>query len=385
MGLDSLNELRKAIDEKDRAIVKLFCERMATAAEIAKYKKENGRAVYDPVREREKLTSVEKMAGDEMGNYTKQLYSLMFDLSRSYQNRLITAEKTVLYRRILKAIDETPKLFPKSPTVACQGTEGAYSTIAAEKFFSSPSIEYVKTFSDVVHAVDTGYVKYGILPIENSTAGEVSAVYSLLENNDVFITRETRVKIDHNLLVNPGVLLSDVKEIISHEQAINQCRKFIDSLGREIKITFAANTAVAAKYVKDSERKDIAALSSIRCASLYGLDPIARDVQNSDNNHTRFICISKDIEIYPGSDRTRIIIVTSNTPGALFKVLSKFNALGINLTSLMAKPIEGRDFEFKFFLEFDTSIYSEEFADLMQTLDDSCDKFKYLGSYREII
>ena len=383
MDKSKLNKLREDIDKIDRELVELFCRRMETASGIAEYKRESGMAVYDPIREREKLAAVANMAEDGMDSYIKQIYSLLFEVSRDYQSKLL-GRSTDLYNKINDAIANTPNLFPQSPRVACQGTEGAYSMTAAEKLFKTPQIEYVKTFADVVRAVETGYVKYGVLPIENSTAGEVSAVLKLLESHDVYIVRAARCKIEHNALVNPGVKLSDIKEVISHEQAINQCSKFIESLGN-VKITYAANTAVAAKYVHDSGRNDICAISSKHCANLYGLSAIERDVQNTDNNYTRFVCISKNIEIYPGSDKTTVMLITNNTPGSLYRVLSRFNALGINLTSIVSRPIEGRDFEFRFFFDFDTSIYAEEFANLMQTLDGCCEVFHYLGSYREII
>ena len=383
MDKSKLNELRENIDKIDRQLVELFCERMKTASDIAEYKRETGMPVFDPVREREKLTTVAGMADDGMDNYIKQIYSLLFEVSRDYQNKLI-GHNTELYNKINEAIANTPNLFPQSPRVACQGTEGAYSMVAAQKLFKSPDIVYVKTFADVIRAVESGYVKYGVLPVENSTAGEVNAVLKLLKNQNIYIVRAARCKIEHNALVNPGVKLSDIKEVISHEQAINQCSKFIESLGN-VKVTYAANTALAAKYVHDSGRTDICAISSKHCANLYGLTAVQLDVHNTDNNYTRFICVSKNIEIYPGSDKTTVRLVTSNTPGALYRVLSRFNALGINLTSIISEPIEGRDFEFSFFFDFDTSIYAEEFANLMQTLDGCCEVFHYLGSYREII
>ncbi len=382
MNNEKLLAHRDEIDQIDRQLVELFRQRMQVAGAIAAYKKEAGMAVYDPVREREKLRSVTELADDDMKNYIRQIYSLLFEVSRDHQSRLL-GKSTRLYEEIGTAIETTPRLFPTSAHVACQGIEGAYSMEAALKLFKDPQITYVKTFSDVIRAVETGYVKYGVLPIENSTAGSVTGVYKALELANVHIVRAVRCKIEHSLLVNPGTTLADVREIVSHEQAINQCSKYIEALGSGVKITYAANTAVAARMVRDSGRKDIAAISSRHCAALYGLECLSRDIQNTDNNYTRFLCISKGIEIYPGADKTTVMIVTGNTPGALYQVLSRFNALGINLTSLLSRPIEGRDFEFRFFFDFDTSVYSDEFAHLMQTLDDVCEEFRYLGSYRE--
>lgn len=382
-----LLEYRKEIDAIDAQLVELVDKRMQTAAKIADYKREVGMPVFDSAREREKLTTVDKMAGEEFGSYVRQLYSLLFELTRDYENKLI-GQSSELYNQISTAITSTPQLFPETARVACQGIEGANSMAAAEKLFKHPDIEYVKEFGDVVRAVESGYVRYGVLPIENSTAGIVSATYKLLEGHDVYAVRSVRCKIEHSLLANPGVKLSDIREVISHEQAVHQCGKYLSNLGtpeNPVKITYAANTAVAAKYIRDSGRTDIAAISSHCCSSLYELDTLARDIQDTDNNYTRFICISKNIEIYPGADRTSMMLVTCNTPGALYKVLSRFYALGINLSNLVARPIEGRDFEFRFFCDFDTSIYSDSFASLMQTIADTCEEFRYLGSYREMV
>lgn len=380
---DILLGYRNEIDEVDSKLIELLEERMKIAAKVADYKRSSGMPVFDAVREREKLNNVASTASEDMSGYTRQMFSLILELSKDYQNKLI-GQKNDLYNKIKSAIETTPNLFPEKARVACQGTEGANSMAAAEKLFKSPEIEYVKEFEDVIRAVESGYVKYGVLPIENSTAGSVTAVYKLLEKHNVYVVRSVRCKIEHSLLAAPGVKLENIREIISHEQAINQCGSFIESLPG-VKVTYAANTAVAARFVRDSGRKDIAAISSRSCANLYNLDILARNIQNSDSNYTRFLCISKNIEIFPGADKTSIMLVTTNTPGALYKVLSKFFALGINLTQLISRPIEGSDFEFRFFMDFDTSVYSESFASLMQSLDDSCDEFRYLGSYREII
>jgi len=383
MDKSKLLACRSEIDAIDEKLVDLIKQRMEVSEQIALFKKENGLPVFDSAREREKLTVLSKMAGEDNATYVRQLYSLLFELSRDRQNKLL-ATSSELYDSICHAIESTPQLFPEAARVACQGTEGAYSMMAAEKIFKQPDIEYVKTFEDVIRAVRSGYVRYGVLPVENSTAGIVGGVYKLLEKHDVYAVRSVRCKIEHSLLACPGVKLEEIKEVISHEQAVNQCGHFLSTLPG-VKITYAANTAVAAKTVRESGRRDLAAISSHPCAALYGLDTLARDIHDTDNNYTRFLCIAKDVEIYPGSDRTSVMLVTGNTPGALYKVLSRFYALGINLTNLVARPIEGRDFEFRFFCDFDTSVYSDAFADLMQTIADTCDQFRYLGSYREIV
>ena len=378
-----LNELRNQIDKVDNQLVELFVERMNLSAQIADYKKENKLPIYVPTREREKLQDVAKQAGPEMDNYTRVLYSMIFELSRSYQSKR-NLESTPLHEKIVDSIENTPKLFPQTPMVACQGVEGAYAQIACEKMFKSPFIMYFKNFEGIFNAIDKGLCQYGILPIENSTAGSVKKVYDLMIHHNFSIIRTFRLKVDHHLLANPGAKLSDITEIYSHEQAINQCSEFLNTLNG-IKIIPVENTAVAAKLVADSGRNDVAAISSHSCEELYNLVCLADSIQDKGNNRTRFICISKNLEIYPGSDKTSIMMVLSHKPGALYKVLARMYVLGINVIKLESRPIPDRDFEFMFYFDLETSIYSEEFVQLMCELDDLCEEFKYLGSYTEVV
>ncbi len=378
-----LKELRVEIDKIDEELVRLFTARMNVSAQVAEYKRQNNLPIFHPGREREILQKVAQMAGPEMGNYTRVLYSMLFELSRSYQSKR-TNNTSALFDGISLSIDNTPKLFPQSPLVACQGVEGAYSQIACEKIFKSPSILYFKNFEAVFSAIDQGMCQYGILPIENSTAGSVTKVYDLMIRHNFSIVRTFRMKIDHNLLANPSSSLSDIRTIYSHEQAIGQCGDFLHSLPG-INVIPVANTALAAEMVAQSGRKDAAALSSRFCAELYGLNCLAASVQDKGNNHTRFICISKNLEIYPGADKTSIMMILPHKPGALYKVLARLYTLGINVTKLESRPIPDREFEFMFYFDLETSIYSEEFIQLMCELDDLCEEFKYLGSYTEVV
>ncbi|MBQ4066602.1 MAG: chorismate mutase [Clostridia bacterium] len=377
-----LNDLRTEIDEIDRQIVDLFCKRMEVSVKVSQYKIENGLPVLDANRERKKLAKISEMAGEDMASYARTLYNTIFDMSRAEQEKYMhptspTAEK------IKRAIDSTPKMFPEYATVACQGVEGAYSQIAAEKLFKVPDIEYYPDFQAVFKAVKDGRCQYGVLPLENSTAGSVNLVYDLMMEYNFSVVRSTRVHIDHQLLAKKGTRLEDIKEVFSHPQAISQSADFLRSLG--VKVTPCQNTAAAAKMVAESERDDIAALSSRSCASLYGLEVPRASVQDKGNNHTRFICISKKREIYPGADKTSIMVVTPHRPGALFRVMSRFNALGINLAKLESRPIPDRDFEFMFYFDLETSVYSPEFIQLISELDFMCEDFRYLGSYSEVI
>ena len=214
-----IQELRGRIDAIDDQLVALFAQRMEVSAAIANYKKEHAMPIHVPAREREKLLDVATKAGPEMANYARVLYSMIFELSRSYQSKC-NAQSSPLHDRIAKAIAQTPNLFPQAPMVACQGVEGAYAQIACEKIFKAPYIMYFKNFEGVFNAIEQGLCQYGILPIENSTAGSVKKVYDLMIRHNFSIVRTFRLKIDHNLLAVPGAKLSDIKEIYSHEQAI---------------------------------------------------------------------------------------------------------------------------------------------------------------------
>lgn len=381
----SLSQYREEIDKIDEELVKIFQKRMEVAGKIAGLKKDGNIPVLDIKREREKLADVKAKSDKEFESHVGVLYSLLFELSRSYQDK-ITIGETELYKTVKKAIDNTTnREFPKNSMVACQGVDGAYSQLACDRMFGNANIMYFDSFDKVFSAIDQGLCQYGVLPIENSTAGSVKQVYDLMVKHNFYIVRSTRLKVDHNLFVKEGVSFSDIKEIYSHEQAISQCSEFLAALDKNIKIIPCENTAVAAKMVAESDRKDVAALSSRYCAQLYGLKCIKSSVQNSDNNYTRFICISRNLEIYPGADKTSIMMVLPHKPGALYKVLARFYSLGINLIKLESRPMPNRDFEFMFYFDIETSVYSEEFVQLICELDKISEEFRYLGSYFETV
>ena len=378
-----LSQYRERIDTIDRELIRLFTERMQIAQGIAEYKVENHLPVLDAARERQKLAEIAKLSSDEVRPYTGVLFSQIFELSRAYQETVVHPDSE-LKQRVLHAIETTDRLFPEYAAVACQGVEGAYSQQACDKLFKTPEIMYCKTWENVFAAVESGICRFGVLPIENSTAGSVNKIYDLMMAHNFSIVRSVRLKIAHSLLAPAGVKTKDIREIYSHEQAINQCATFLKSM-EHVKIHVCENTAVAAKTVAESGRKDVAALSSHACAALYGLQELASSVQDNGNNYTRFICISKNLEIYPGADKTSIMMVTSNKPGSLYKVLSRFYALGINLIKLESRPIPERDFEWMFYFDLDSQVYSDQFVRLLCELEGLCEKFKYLGSYSEIV
>lgn len=380
----SIETLRQEIDQTDEALLALFAKRMELAAAVGQEKQAQGLPIWDPAREREKLQQVMSKAPEGQEAYMASLFDLLFELSRGHQKAL-RREDSALYSQIAAALESTPKLFPQRASVACQGVEGAFSQQACEKLFAHPAVQHFKTFESVFSAVESGFCDYAVLPLENSTAGSVTKIYDLMQEHRFHIVRSVRLKVDHNLLAPQGVKLADVKEIYSHEQAISQCAAYLEKLGSDVKIIPTENTAAAAEAVAKSGRRDVAAIASHRCTELYGLHCLARDIQDFDNNHTRFICLSKRMEIYPGADRSSIMLVLPHRPGALYKALSRCYALGINLNKLESRPLPNRDFEFMFYFDLETSVYSREFARFMEDLDSISEQFTYLGSYSEVL
>ena len=378
-----LQDIRKELDIIDDQLVALFARRMELSGEVAAYKKAHDMPVLDASREREKLQDIAGKTPEALQEYALSLYSLIFELSRSHQNRIL-GRGSALTEDIRRAIAETDPLFPPSAMVACQGVEGAYSQIACEKLFKRPNIFYFSNFEAVFSAIETGLCRYGIIPLENSTAGSVNMVYDLMMRHNFRIVRSVRLKVDHNLLAKPDVKLSDIRQVYSHDQAINQCSAFLQQ-HPEITVVRCANTAEAAKLVSESDRRDVAALSSRSCAALYGLQCLQASCQDQGNNYTRFICIARELEIYPGADRTSLMVVLPHRPGSLYKMLSRLYALGINLNKLESRPLPDRDFEFMFYFDLDTSVYSPQFIQLMGELESVCESFTYLGSYSEVV
>jgi len=378
-----ISSYRERIDEIDREIAALFARRMDVSAEIARYKQENGLPVADLRREREKLLAVAEASPEEIREYTPRLWSLIMELSRSYQHRVL-GRSDALTERIRSAVEKTPALFPDRVSVACQGVEGANSQIACDRLFGNAGIMFFSDFGAVFTAVEKGLCRYGVIPVENSAAGSVNAVHDLMMRHEFSIVRSIRLKVMHNLLAKPGVKLEEIREIWSHEQAISQCAGFLRTLPG-VRVIPCENTAAAAKMAAESGDRGVAALSSRLCMKYYNLDCVLENVQDMDNNYTRFAVISRDLEIYPGADRTSLMVTLPNERGSLYRLLGRFNALGINLLKLESRPLPEREFDFMFYFDLDVPVYSPAFLQLMGELPEACESFHYLGSYREVV
>jgi len=375
-----LKDYRDQLDTIDGQIVALFRQRMETVREIADYKKEHNTPVLASNRERDILYRVTGLCGPELVEYTKILYSTLLELSRDYQEGRLTTGESKLCGEILSAAEGTGP-FPARAVVACQGIEGAYSQIACDKMFSLPQIMYCNRFEGVFRAVETGMCRYGILPIENSSAGSVTEVYDLMEKYNCKIVRSLKLKVEHCLLAKSGVSLKDVKEVVAHEQALDQCSDFLKNSG--VKVTVFSNNAAAAKYVSESGRTDLAAIASANCADLYGLTILSDHVANSDHNYTRFICISKTMEIYEGANKITFVASASHRPGSLYSLIAKFATRGLNISKLESRPIPGKDFEFRFYFDVEASVKSKDTQTVLSQLEKE-NFFTFLGAYSEV-
>ncbi len=378
----NLEQCRNEIDKIDDEMSLLFKKRMDIAEDVAKYKLENNIPILNKERERSIVARVTENVGDEYAMYTKFLYNTIFELSRAHQVKLKSSE-TALYKKIKQALAQSQQLFPQKAIVACQGVEGAYSQVACDSIFPLASIMYMSSFESVFNAVEKGLCAYGILPLENSSNGSINEVYDLMKKHKFHIARSVKQKLSHSLLAHKGVKLSDIKEIYSHSQAIAQCSEFLEK-HKHIKVVPCENTAFAAKMIFESNRKDIAAISSFKCAELYGLENLGEKVQNYEDSYTTFICISKNLEIYGGANKINFMTTVSHTPGALGSLLGKFSAIGLNLSKIESRPMPGTDFAFMFYFTIDGSVWSEDVLRLFSDMSETHDQFEFLGAYTEL-
>lgn len=377
-----LSDIRKTIDEIDSQMIELFVRRMEAASKVAAAKKESGAPVTDPAREREILSKVATRVGHDLENEARLLFTTMMAISRGRQRSELALDS--FEPSVTAALEAGKNGFPSKAVVACTGVEGAYAQQAACRIVNFPTIFYFKNFDDVFAAVEKGMCDYGVLPVENSTAGSVTAVYDLMAKHNFRIVKALKLRIRHVLLAAPGVKLADVKEIMSHPHALAQCSNFLrDHAG--IRATPSTNTAAAAKALAHSGRKDAAVICSRECAELYGLEVIAEDIADIENNYTRFICISKKAEIYPDAHKFSMMMSLSHRPGALSDVLVKFAAVGVNLTKLESRPVPGSDFEFRFIFDFEALPTDKRVIKLIAgfTNDPNVEHFTFLGAYAE--
>lgn len=377
----NLDKARSQINGINDEMLKLFLERMELSSHVAKAKAQMGKAIFDAKRERDILDKITAQAGPDMDIYARRFFENLFSLSRTFQAEELFKE-TAFTKEVEAAVAAAPNLPPQRGTVACCGIFGSNAQMACDKLLPLSQILYVNSFQAVFDAVEEGLAQFGVLPIENSSNGSVKEVYDLLERKHSYIVRGTKQWISHDLLAKEGTRLEDIHTVYSHPQALGQCSEFFAQYPH-IKLEPYTNTAMAAQMVAQSEDAGIAAVAAPQCAQLYGLQAVRRSIQNNDNNYTRFICITKDLAVYPGANKISIVTTASHTPGGLGSLLTKFGNMGINLTKIESRPIQGHNFEFLFYLDLEASLVDPRVRALLAELHESQDKFRLLGNYPE--
>lgn len=371
-----LNEIRQEINQIDEKLIKLFKQRMDCAKEVGNYKKLNDIPVLNQNRENEILDAVAEKGG-EYGASARLLYSNIMELSRALQHNIVGSGQ-----ELKKVIANAEADLPMSEIkVAYQGIKGANGYEATLRLFPKGEPISYKTFEDVFEAVANDEVSYGVLPVENSTAGSVSAVYDLILKHRFYIVGAFDLKIDYCLAGLKQSELGDIEKVWTHPQSISQCENYIGK--KDFEATPMSNTAVAARAVAKEKRLNVAAICSYKAAEEYGLKVLDNHIQDNDSNTTRFIVISKKLYIPENADKISLCFSLPHISGSLYSVLCRFNSLGFNLTKIESRPIEGSQFEYLFYLDFTGNVHSENATNLICQLSAEMPNFSFLGNYTE--
>ena len=370
-----LSDIRKDIDRIDDELIELFKERMDCAREVGYYKKERGIPVLNTQRENEVLDDVQKKGG-EYGSYARLLFSNIMELSRALQHNIVGSG-----RELREEIVNAPERPESGFTVAYQGIKGANSHEAALRLFPDAPMQNFNTFAEVFEAVNRGDVAFGVLPVENSTAGSVSAVYDLILQYRFYIVGALDLPIDYCLAGLRQSELSDIEQVWSHPQALSQCADYNFRHG------FApipcANTAVAARDTAREKRLNVAAICPYQAAEEYGLKVLDDHLQDNPYNATRFIVISKQLYISNDANKISLCFSLPHVTGSLYGLLCRFNSLGLNLTKIESRPMAAKDFDYLFYLDFSGNAHSDSVVDLLSQLSEEMDEFSFLGNYSE--
>lgn len=367
-----LNALREEIDSLDMDILKAFEKRMKLCRSVALYKKQNGMQIFQSKREKEIIKKVRSESPEELKGATAALFTEIMDISKCLQQQALLKEKDFL--------EPVPLEFSSEGIVGCQGTSGSNSEAAARKLFSKNEISFYNEFEDVFKAVEKGEIKYGIIPIHNSTAGSVTQNYDLIRKYNVFIARTVKIEITNCLAAKKGIVLSDISKVYSHPQALKQCSVYLRDGGFEP--IESKNTATAAKYVSESD-KPCGAICSERCAELYGLQILKKSISNVLPNYTRFICITKNFCLSDDAGTISITLELPNTKGSLYRLLTKFFVNDMDLEKIESRPIADGSFDVRFFLDFTGNVKDDKVKSLLVELTDELYDFKFLGNFSE--
>lgn len=374
----SLEELRNELDRIDPQIIQLYEERMSICEEVGEIKIEEGRKVFDRNREQQKLAQVTREAKDSF--YKKgltELFEQLMSQSRKLQYQLLT-KKGALGRLPFIGVEE---LDWKNSRVVFQGTDGAYSQAAMHKFFSKDVNSFhVQTFRDAMEAIEEGSADFAVLPIENSSAGMVSEMYDLLEEFENYIVGEVILPINHYLVGTENTTLESIERVYSHPQALMQCSKFLDRHGSWQQIG-AANTAVAAKKILNENDPTQAAICSEHAAEIYGLKILEEKINHNHNNSTRFIVVTNQKIFLKKAQKISICFEVAHESGSLYHLLSHFIYNDLNMTKIESRPIEGKTWEYRFFVDFEGNMGDAAVKNAIRGLREESKSLKILGNY----
>ncbi len=372
-----LLELRDRLDVIDAQIVKLYEDRMELCRQVAEYKIENGRKVFDKVREQEKLSKVKALTHNEFnGCGIVELFEQIMSMSRKLQYQIL-AEHGSLGKLPFIGVDE---LETRKARVVFQGADGAYSQAAMMKYFGDEiSSFHVDTFRDAMSAIDEGSADFAVLPIENSTAGIVNEIYDLLVEFENYIVGEQIIKIEHCLLGVPGAKIEDIQTIYSHPQSLMQSAKYLSEHSwQQISMQ---NNAFAAKKVADEQDKTQAAIASEYAGRIYGLEVLKKGVNHSGTNSTRFIIVTNQKIFKKDAGKVSICFEVPHESGSLYHMLSHFIYNNLNMTKIESRPIEDRNWEYRFFVDFEGNLADSSVKNALRGLRDEARNMKIIGNY----
>lgn len=369
-----LSAVRQEINEIDSQLLPLFLKRMKCSEQVAALKLEAGAPVLNVKREQEILDKIRQQGGD-YGSEAAMLYHSILSVSRARQHKLLSGgeELRILEQTAVRSMPERPE------KVLCQGVEGAYSHQAALSLFGEAPIAFTPTWKQVFEEVKSGKAQFGVLPVENSAAGSVTAVYDLILKYRFFIVGAAAVRVKHCLAAANAEV--PVKTVISHPQALSQCAEYIEEHG--LQTMEFSNTAAAAKYVAEEQPAGVAALCSKEAALQYGLCILEENVQDEKDNTTRFVVISREPIFPEEANKISLCFSLPHKAGALHTVLARFAMCGLNMTKIESRPIPGKAFEYDFYLDFTGNIHEEGALDLLCSLHDELPRFSFLGNYSE--
>jgi len=376
--LETLEELRVKLDEIDDQIVNLYEQRMEICAHVGEYKIQTGKKVLDRQREKEKL---ENVAGKASNPFNKkgvtELYEQLMSMSRKLQYEQLV-QAGALGRLPFIQVDS---LDADQARVVFPGTEGAYSEAAMKRYFGENCNSfYVRTFREAMEAIEDGAADFAVLPIENSTAGAVDEMYDLLVEFENYIVGETVIPIRHTLSGLPGASLKDVKTVYSKGVALMQATHFLDAHSSWQRIN-VANTAIAAKKVVEDQDPSQAAVCSAYAAKVHGLQVLVDNINDNEHNSTRFIVVTNQKIFLKHASKISICLEVSHESGSLYRVLSHFIYNDLNMTKIESRPIEGRDWEYRFFIDFEGNMADGAVKNAIRGLREECRNLRILGNY----